>query len=337
MEGSKVLALTDHERAVKRKLVEATKSIRKKISTFRSGVSVGEQAFQRTFKPIIKPLTEVASIVKAQKPEPEPLKQITQKAEPLLKQITHKGEPVAKRKIEAQREPLDKQKLEEYVSKTVKKEEEDDDERFFDTEEEGIHPKASEYLKDLRETPQYFDIQYGPHLDDKGLLKMGNTDIRFGMKTMKLMRGGDIIAQYDITPELLNVLFTNTSPINVSERTKKTYAQILNVTNAIRKRYDGNSGIQGTRSQKYSAFIKPILEDYNLLIKTTPTPSRSVRKGEGINKYLTPQVDYRYWDSLKELVDRLRLLWASQHAGNNSHHNEIVAILEELREAGVIY
>lgn len=45
---------------------------------------------------------------------------------------------------------------------------------------------------------------------------------------------------------------------------------------------------------------------------------------------------YVYWDNVNELVSRLRLLIASQTAGHSGHHNEIISIVEELREAGVI-
>ena len=55
-------------------------------------------------------------------------------------------------------------------------------------------------------------------------------------------------------------------------------------------------------------------------------------------RYNTKPVEYAYWDDANELVDRLRLLVASKQAGNTtSHDNEILSIIEELREAGVIY
>lgn len=47
--------------------------------------------------------------------------------------------------------------------------------------------------------------------------------------------------------------------------------------------------------------------------------------------------DYIYWDDPNELVERLCLLLASQSAGNPSHNNEILSIMEELREAEIIY
>ncbi|EGI69183.1 hypothetical protein G5I_02097 [Acromyrmex echinatior] len=48
------------------------------------------------------------------------------------------------------------------------------------------------------------------------------------------------------------------------------------------------------------------------------------------------KIDYVHWDDLNELVDRLRLLEASRQTGHNAHDNEILLIIEELREADFI-
>ncbi|KYN27501.1 hypothetical protein ALC57_03110 [Trachymyrmex cornetzi] len=45
------------------------------------------------------------------------------------------------------------------------------------------------------------------------------------------------------------------------------------------------------------------------------------------------KIDYIHWDDLNEIVDRLRLLEASRQAGHNGHDNDILSIIEELREA----
>ena len=47
-------------------------------------------------------------------------------------------------------------------------------------------------------------------------------------------------------------------------------------------------------------------------------------------------IDHISWDDPTELVDRLRLLMAEQQAGNEAHSNEILAMVEELREVGYI-
>ena len=47
------------------------------------------------------------------------------------------------------------------------------------------------------------------------------------------------------------------------------------------------------------------------------------------------KIDYVHWNDPNELVDRLRLLIESQRAGNSGHTNEIVSVVEELREADI--
>jgi hypothetical protein len=47
-------------------------------------------------------------------------------------------------------------------------------------------------------------------------------------------------------------------------------------------------------------------------------------------------IDYVYWDDPNELVNRLRLLIVSQSTGYTGHSNEIVSVIEELREANII-
>lgn len=43
-----------------------------------------------------------------------------------------------------------------------------------------------------------------------------------------------------------------------------------------------------------------------------------------------------YWDDPNELVERLKLLIASKDAGNTGLDNEIISVVEELRESGII-
>ena len=76
------------------------------------------------------------------------------------------------------------------------------------------------------------------------------------------------------------------------------------------------------------------------LLKTSP--AMKTRKGKGLlprTMVAQPGVrqEYVFWDDPNELVERLRLLLASQAAGNSSHSNEIMSVIEELRDAGIIY
>lgn len=76
--------------AVRKKEVEATKSIRKKILSFRSGVSVGEKTFffQETFKPSSSHQTEIVGVFKAEEIESK-VQEISLKSKPIVKQIAH--------------------------------------------------------------------------------------------------------------------------------------------------------------------------------------------------------------------------------------------------------
>lgn len=46
--------------------------------------------------------------------------------------------------------------------------------------------------------------------------------------------------------------------------------------------------------------------------------------------------EYKYFDDFNEIVNRLKLLMASQLAGNTGVNNEIVSVIEELKEAKII-
>ena len=46
------------------------------------------------------------------------------------------------------------------------------------------------------------------------------------------------------------------------------------------------------------------------------------------------KIDYMHWDDPNEIVERL--LEASRKVGHNGHENEILSIIKELREIGLV-
>ena len=52
--------------------------------------------------------------------------------------------------------------------------------------------------------------------------------------------------------------------------------------------------------------------------------------------YTSRGIDYVHWNDPNELVERLRLLVSSKRAGHTGHDNEIISVVEELREANII-
>ncbi|XP_071056537.1 uncharacterized protein [Onthophagus taurus] len=111
------------------------------------------------------------------------------------------------------------------------------------------------------------------------------------------------------------------APKNFTEEDLRKYKEILTYTGAHKQNYTGP--IASNRSEKYIKIIKPLFS------------SAGETAGSGL-EVNSNRIQYKYWDDVNELVDRLRLLHASYAAGNNSHRNKIAYIVEELKEINVI-
>lgn len=117
------------------------------------------------------------------------------------------------------------------------------------------------------------------------------------------------------------------------------------------EKYKGTKGLYELLSKKKpTAYNDKDINTYRQILEKTgvhlSTKTRRLKSGPGYkyNKVIRDLFhsqkkgsSYKYWDKPDELVDRLRLLIASTNAGNASHRNEIIEIIEELREANIIY
>ena len=92
--------------------------------------------------------------------------------------------------------------------------------------------------------------------------------------------------------------------------------------------------IKSNKGHKYKNIIAPLLVTHK--ISGTSIGSGIKTNIPSAAKLTDNETDYVYWNDPNELVDRLRLLDASRRADNNAHDNEILSIIEELREAGLI-
>lgn len=156
------------------------------------------------------------------------------------------------------------------------------------------------------------------------------------------VEGDDIILEntrYPGTPGLYELIF-NKKPKSFNDADKKLYGDIVNKTNIAFRNFDSTKKMRENESYKFKKIIKPLVDSHN---QSSPPLTRSQSKivgGLGFDanmKYeLNRPIQYRYWDNLEELVDRLCLLHAARNAGNNNVGNEILAIEEELREASII-
>ena len=151
----------------------------------------------------------------------------------------------------------------------------------------------------------------GLKIDDKPI-SFANDKIRVGNE------------QYEKTPGLIELSFKKRPEIGlVKESDTRNYQQIVWNSNAHRKNYKFNSSLRKGAEPKVADYLYPLMED---------------KSDQGrLNMVSNAPIDYVYWDDPNELVERLRLLLASRAAGSNSHVNEINSIIEELREAEIIY
>lgn len=150
-------------------------------------------------------------------------------------------------------------------------------------------------------------------------LKIGNFIVKFHKSTLKIRS-----TSFPITTGLLDLLYYKKPPESYTKADLQQYKEILILTNAHKKIFDANNSPRKLqKSYKYKHIISPIF-----------------KSGGGIEpKYMSVtsnKIDYTYWDNPNELVERLKLLVSSSSAGHTGHNNEIISIIEELREASLI-
>ncbi|XP_046750595.1 uncharacterized protein LOC124413852 [Diprion similis] len=224
----------------------------------------------------------------------------------------------------------DTKPVKQEVKKELKTETTDEPKNKMESEAEDSFVTAEEEDQTIRESSAGLEDEYLGTLEDKN--RQNELDTLYGVRNLStagLMVGDSPISfernsirigssVYPKTQGLLELLFKKMpKSVHVTPNDKKNYKNIL---------------------------LEQMLTEKLLNINTSsPSSSSSKRTGKGVlllQAWVTRQgvkTDYIFWDDANELVERLRLLTASQAAGNTSHNNEIMSILEELREAGIIY
>ncbi|KAK9739028.1 hypothetical protein QE152_g9321 [Popillia japonica] len=202
----------------------------------------------------------------------------------------------------------------------------------------GHHHVVRPYLIGLMiDEKEEFDEKYGIR-EAEGKLKIGNADVRF--EDDKIVIGE---FRYNGTKGLYELLFKK-NPGKFTYADAKNYKYILKNTHSYKVDYNPNKKNAASRGTKYMKFIKPILEGHPPNVwwtrnwKTGLGLGNKNKMSRKLSKKLYPNsvIEYKYWNDVKELCDRLKLLIASKEAGHTGHDNEIIAITEELKEANVI-
>lgn len=163
-----------------------------------------------------------------------------------------------------------------------------------------------------------FSIPFGVRYEN-GISMVGNKTVDVNDQDINIDG-----TSYGLTPGLKQLLFKTKPNLNVvTSIDYNHYKEILTFTCAHKRNFDKNAQIKGDKSFKYKNIIAKIFK---------------TQTGRGLPlKKLTNQENIIYWNDINELVDRLQLLVASRDAGHTGHENEILAIIDELREEKIIY
>lgn len=297
---SKSEQLTLHIAALK-------EAIRRKYRMFKDGIVETEKTLEKQYKPIIQELRKTTN------PNIK-MEQETVKEEPMdydsvyseddftpIGTSTPRGKPGQIEDIISTPAGL------ETASQYVK--------QYFN------HPLTQEYMEDLMKDAggksRKIDHDYGPRFEDATLM-IGDKQLEFDEEGAIIIDG----VKYNPTKGLYELLFKRVPDRKeYSKEDLKVYKSILIATNAHKKGYKFHNQIHRTKNTKYTNILKTLFP---------------VKSGRGLVWKSVKSHDLVHWDNPNELVSRLKLLVTSAESGHTSHSNEIINIIEELRESGYI-
>lgn len=294
-------------------IVKTTNIIRQKYKALKMNRAEGERAIKESLEPITKSLNEISAKVNFEPKEPL--------------EITTKPSNIHMKKKR-------KKKIKTNF-KNMKKNDDDVDHYGYTTEDDFQTPTNSpvvqKFIKDsnfdsiskqyftdyLDNSKLIFDTKYGVYQDETtNTWRIGDSTFEINNDNI-LIKGNEYLG----TRGLYELLFKK-KPSEYTENDLKAYGNIIRDTNAYKLNYMPNGRVNADRSSKYRNIIKDVISEEH--------------HGFGLMKVAKPNTDYVYWNNPNELIDRLKLLIASQQAGHNNHNNEIISIIEELREADII-
>ncbi|KYM94639.1 hypothetical protein ALC62_14726 [Cyphomyrmex costatus] len=295
----------EHEK-IAMEIAKTSDSIRKKYRALKTGKMEEEIALKRHFKPITEPLKQLYLSVQ---------QDVILGFDPL------KG-------LEPTRKDEDsKRSIRDCQLTSIR--------HLLQTSEgqEKLHanygPLGQKYLKAVLSGKEAvnIDVVYGVYFSDEGTM--------LGDKRITLSKNDDIIIdgqRYDGTPGLYELIFMRFSNESIcTDDDVQTYKSILLTTNAYRRGHNAGNQVLGNKGHKYKNIIAPLV-----LGKKVGTVIKKKLDLPCAMSLTDNRIDYVHWDDPNDLVDRLRLLEASRQADHNGHDNEILSIIVELREAGLI-
>lgn len=340
-----------YDEQLKRDIINSTNNVRKKYQMLKEGLLETNQILERNFKPIIDPLNKmvenqniISSHIKTE------IKDENRKYDDIFKKEKIENEQVRDIKI-------NKNETSDEVSSESNDEFEPSNDHFDDVLSDNDSDDSDEVFSSNKYTSML--INQKPGLDStygvryfNGEFLLGNSNVHFDKKNNVIVNN----ETYSNTHGLYELLFKKIPDKKIyTSHDLLVYEKIGLETNLFRRKYDSGDSINGNQSKKYTGIISKLIKSEKKNFKTGSALKlynnrnifkNYVQKGKKIKNSSDMLIrlesaksnpSITYWNDINELVERLRLIISSAYAGNNSHDNEIISILEELREEHVIY
>ena len=298
------------------RIAKLKEAIRRKFNSFKTGIVESERFFENKYKPIISELkkTNISSkdeLLIGPKKEEEYDDEYN---EEVKEEVGKSFEETPLTPVRDTSSALDTLLSTPTGRETVS----------FYVNEHFENKLTKEYMdlffRDRGGKAAQIDHGYGPRFDGETLM-IGNQKLDFDANG-SIIIGGD--NTYTGTEGLYQLLFKRV-PADYNADDLKVYKEILLKSNAHKKGYAPDGPINRNSSLKYRSVIAQLFP---------PHPAK--KTGSGMQWKTVGSRDIIHWDDPNELVDRLRLLAVSTETGHTSHTNEILNIIEELREGGFI-
>lgn len=330
----------DEREKLAKEINKIRKNIKRKHSALTQNIIDEEQHVEKSLKPIITPLNQLieekkkSDVIKEEKKlyddiEMDDIQSRFKNKRSLEEPITHENESSLKRlqmndsfEMQTTPPPLPYEEETYETLPTVREllstpEGRKEAKYFIDNWFKGLLVRRYMHMF-FDDKNNQIDHVYGPNYNDNEVLMLGKLPITFD--------GDDIVIdniKYTGTPGLYELIFMKRPDDYIfTADDLRTYSHILKATDVYTQFSTGR--IKSSKGIKYNKIIKPFLS------------SIQDKGGRGLVKLTNVKPNYIYWNNVNELCERLQLLIASQNAGHSGHRNEILSIIEELHEAGII-
>lgn len=222
------------------------------------------------------------------------------------------------------------QPAEEMNTKTFESDDESsNDDRFESKKANDLFIK---YLNKVRDNNSKWDKTFGINVNNDQMF-LGNSQLRQIGANIRVGNSEPV----KVTSGLLELLFFKKPDSSLVSRVDVSNYKKLLETSGAHKCTRFNR-LKCSKSFKYNEVIKKMFQSHPIGASITEDKNKIKTFADEV-KNMRPSAnnsDTVYFDDPNEIVDRLRLLIASREAGNNGHTNEILSIIEELKELKII-